>query len=243
MFKAFILGLVQGVTEFLPISSSGHLVLFQELSSTHYGPDFDVMLHAGTLLATIIYFRHKILELTKADLRNIIIASIPASIAAIFLVPHLKYLFSSLTVVAIGLMVTTVFLYLSKRLSSSAKKSITTSRALKIGLSQALALFPGVSRSGSTISTALIQGNKKEDSFTFSFLLSIPAILGATLISFNQITWSQSLYGIYISGIIAAFISGYISLKVLHRLIIKSQFHNFAYYTLFLSLLTFFILK
>lgn len=241
MGQAILLGIIQGLTEFLPISSSGHLVLFQQLISTNLGAAFDIMVHLGTLIATLLFFRNAIQKLKLSDLKNLALASIPAGILGLLLAKYLDTLFSNLLIVSIGFVITSIFLYLSKIPNKSSVK-INPSKALLIGLAQALAIIPGISRSGSTISTALFQKINQQEAFTFSFLLSIPAIIGALLLSLNNLTWSADETSLYLAGIISSSISGLFALKLLSNVMKKARLWNFAYYTASLALLTFLLL-
>ncbi len=205
-FQAFILGIVQGATEFLPISSSGHLVLVPWLLNWHFDPStafiFDVLVQWGTILAVIIYFRRELLSMFTAVLRGILqrrpfdepdarlawlilLATLPAAVLGLLLKPAVEKAFDSPLAVSLFLLLTAAILLISERLHRSDKpmKELNWVDSLWIGLAQTLALFPGVSRSGSTIAGGLLRSLKREDAARFSFLLSIPAMLGAGIIA------------------------------------------------------------
>ena len=205
-FQAFFLGIVQGLTEFLPISSSGHLVLVPWLLNWRFDPAisfiFDVLVQWGTILAVILYFRRELLRMIAAALNGIfrrrpfeepdarlawliLIASLPAAIVGLMLKPAVEKAFDSPLAVSLFLLLTAAILFTSERLHRSGKpiKELTWMDSLWIGLAQTLALFPGVSRSGSTIAGGLLRSLKREDAARFSFLMSIPAMLGAGIIA------------------------------------------------------------
>ncbi len=210
-FQALILGIVQGVTEFLPISSSGHLVLVPWLLNWQFDPAtafiFDVLIQWGTTLAVILYFRRELLRMFSAALRGILqrrpfdepdarlawlilLGSIPAAALGLLLKPVVEKTFNSPLAVSLFLLVTAAILFVSERLHRADKpmKDLNWVDSLWIGLAQTLALFPGISRSGSTIAGGLLRSLKREDAARFSFLLSIPAMLGAGFIALLDLT-------------------------------------------------------
>lgn len=242
LFQAGLLGLIQGVTEFLPISSSGHLVIVQTLLGFQDPPIlFDVIVHMGTLVAVIFFFFDRLKYLTKHLLIATSIATIPAVVAAILLKPHIDSLFSSRLVVAFGFILTSIFLIWTRfptKSKSTKSQSITLSDAFVIGLFQAVAIIPGVSRSGSTVSAALGQGLPPSQAFYFSFLIAIPAILGAQALTLTSLTSLQELANLNsLLGFTAAAISGFLSLRLLKLIINSSKLHYFALYTFPLGLL------
>lgn len=240
--EALILGVVQGLTEFLPISSSGHLVIVENLLGLNQLPiHFDILLHVGTLVAICIFFSKKIKEIFSKHLSKIIIASIPAFITGfiiqMYLIDHLK----NLWLVNIGLVITATFLLSTK--SIKPKKNyhqLTNHNSLLIGISQALAIVPGVSRSGSTISTGLHLGLDKNLAFSFSFILSIPAILGALFLQIINISTYHTFFSPQsLVGFCSALITGLLALKLLKLVINNSKLYLFGYYCLILALLLF----
>lgn len=234
MLEAILLGLVQGATEFLPISSSGHLVLIQHITGSELRADFDVFLHLGTLLATVTYFKREILSISSNYVRLIIIATLPAVIIGLIFQEIILSLFSSSLTVGIGLLLTTFVLISTK--GKKGESEISPSNALIIGIAQSIAMIPGVSRSGATISTALNLGVKQSTAFTFSFIMSIPAILGATLLNFLSSPPEAIMIPRYAVGVFAAFISGYFALRALDKIIRIAYLHKFALYTFPLAL-------
>ena len=189
ILEAIILGVVQGITEWLPISSSGHLVIFQELFGLQQPVIFDLFLHLGSLLVIFAVFFKDILKLFHGFFRWekfyvkytlwLIVASVPIGCIGYFFNDAVKSAFGSLTVVGFSLIFTSIILFLSKYPLKKEKK-LNWKSIIFIGLAQALAILPGVSRSGMTISSGLIQSVKREEAVRFSFLLFIPAIVGAT---------------------------------------------------------------
>ena len=232
-FESIFLGLIQGITEFLPISSSGHLVIVQNLLGFSHPPIFfDIVLHLATLSAVIVYFRKSLSKyITISNIGNIIIASIPAVLAGLLISPFIESIFSSLIIVGLGLIITGTLLLLTKKLPKSNSNQITTKKAFFIGMFQATALLPGISRSGSTIFGGLLNQVSKKKAFEFSFILSIPAIIGALLLQVaSSSTNTISIENI--AGFFAAFISGLIAIKALDYIINNEKLHYFGYYCL-----------
>ena len=238
--EAIFLGLIQGLTEWLPISSSGHLVIIQQLLGLQASLFFDVLLHAGTLLAAITFFRRDIYKFfitaLKLDFKSregqyipyLILGSIPLAVVGFLLHDIITSMFNSLLMVGLGLICTGTLLYITKNTNSDTQLNFTNS--FIIGLAQAVALLPGFSRSGLTISIGRLQGINSEEIFKFSFLLAIPSIIGANLFELWNITGFQiDLFLIIISTGIAAIV-GYLSLRLLYRVLKKEKLYMFAYY-------------
>lgn len=250
LFQSIILAIVQGITEFLPISSSGHLVLFQKLFRVTEAPVlFDVLLHLGTLGAILVFFRQEIISLVK-DWRKekkvwvlIIIGSVPAAILGFFLNSEIEEIFNSLTLVGIMWIVFGLLLLLTRWIKVGSKsleeKNFGIVDALVIGLFQAAALFPGISRSGTTIIGGKIRRFTPETAFLFSFLLAIPAISGATILKLKDGNGAVNpVYGVI--AIAVAGVVGYFSLGLLQRTLKSNKFYSFGFYCLaagFLALL------
>ncbi len=247
----FLFAAVQGITEFLPVSSSGHLLLlgyffgasFQSLS-------FDIFLHFATFIAIIVYFRKEIVSLffeRKKYILPLIIATIPAGVAGIVIKKYFSDFIEDIPFFVLGIMylVTTVFLYKGGKKvrdkSVSLTGSITVKKSFLIGLAQALAIFPGISRSGITISTALLLGISPEEAFTFSFLMSIPVIGGAFILDVAKgaKVFSQNNPYMLVFAFVSTFVIGYASLVFLKRTLTSKVFYKFSYYTAYLSLLCF----
>jgi len=258
--QAIFLGIVQGLTEFLPISSSGHLVFFQSL----FGMEepqllFDVMVHFGTLFAVIIYFRRDLLGIIRGIgssitgekngegaklLFLIIIASIPTGFMGLLCKDWFETLFSKPTIVSVMLLITGSILYLT-RWAKKEKRFLGKMRwsdAILIGIAQGIAIIPGISRSGATISMGLFCGLNRELAGRFSFLLSIPAILGATFLEIRKVQ-SVSEISLSLIGMVVAFGVGLLSLTVLMRIIKTGNISNFSYYCWAIGLLMLFLVR
>lgn len=259
ILKAVLLGLVQGLTEFLPISSSAHLVLAQSVLNFE-GPHllFDVMVHGGTMLAVLVYFYKDIWQIISAlggtwgEYRAgkssteiwhdhpkrwffllIIIGSIPTGIIGLVFKDYFEALFSAPQVAAVMLLVTGSILFLAERYASLRAKgeSLNTLDALLIGTAQGIAIIPGISRSGITISAGLLRGIDRKVVASFSFILSIPAITGAMVIELKDIALvGPSYLTAYALGTVVAFLSGLAAIKFLLSLLAKHRLAVFSYY-------------
>lgn len=196
MLTIVVLAVVQGIAEFLPISSSGHLVILgAAMGQLSESPTLEIILHAGTLGSILVIFWRRILDLVTRDKRVIpllIVGTLPAAVLGVIIKTQFEHLLRSPTLAGAMLIVTAAMLVVLGRLkpSEGEYRSITARNAFLIGCFQAFALLPGISRSGSTILGGRLLGLKKDDSITFSFLLAIPAILGATLMAAIEI-WKQ----------------------------------------------------
>jgi undecaprenyl-diphosphatase len=254
IIQSIVLGAVQGLTEFLPISSSGHLVLAQKFLKISEPPIFfDTLIHFATLIAVISYFRKDIVKIikdikqkeTQKFLAIMLLATIPAVIAGFLIKDHIEQAFNSLKLVSISFLVTALILGVTKFYEKGQKylKNITWLDAIFVGLFQALAILPGVSRSGSTISAGLFRHLKREDAFRFSFLLAIPVIAGAMVLQIFETDMSVVTINFLpnIAGFVTALIVGLLSLKILNIIMVKGKFHYFALYCLALGLITLFI--
>lgn len=247
--EAMILGIIQGVTEWLPISSSGHLVIAQQLFGIEVPLIYDIMLHLGTLIALFIVFWKEIVDMIRAlftfDTKNpsfrfalfILIASIPTAIIGFLFQDLFASFFTSLLVVGIGLLITGTLLFFSRFVDGN--KPLTLWRAISVGIVQGIAIIPGISRSGITITTGLFQGIEREVAAKFSFLLSIPAVGGAFLLRITDLKTvpSQDYLPYLLSGFVAMVV-GYYSLKLLLQIVIKRKFHMFCWYCWPVGLLT-----
>jgi undecaprenyl-diphosphatase len=244
LWEAVIAGILQGVTEFLPVSSSGHLVLLHRYFG-HKTPQllFDIFLHVGTLFAIFVYFRKDIIGLftkEKKSLLLIFISCIPTSIIGIFIESFFKNAFSNIKLVGLMLIITAAFLFLADFTIRLKKESgpggVNIVRALIIGAMQGIAALPGLSRSGVTISTALVCGVKKQDAIRYSFLLAIPAIIGAFIFELKDLgsIYSASIPQIFI-GTFTAFLVGLAAIYILVKTIMKNKLFLFAGYCLFLG--------
>lgn len=234
ILQGSILGLVQGLTEFLPLSSSGHLVIFQKLLGFVEAPvSFDIVVHGATLLSVLFYFRQKILNLKIKDYVLLAIGTIPAGIAGVFLEPYLEFMFDSVPLLITGFVITGILMIATKYIKEGEEEN-TASKAFGIGIWQAIAIFPSVSRSGSTVFGALKSGLPTKEAFSFSFLLSIPAILGAVVIHLIKNPTMQLNSGDW-AGFIVALVTSFMSISILNRLMIGKKLYYFGYYCLVLA--------
>ena len=253
IFQSIILGLIQGLTEFIPISSSGHLVLIREIFGfKDQGLAFDVFLHLATLLAVLIYFRKDwIIILKNATKKSglflqIIIATIPAFIIGFCFSDLVEDFFRSVIWTSVFLILTGIYFIIVERIAHQPSfqldkqtKDIKWHDSLLIGIAQAIAILPGVSRSGATIATGMLRKLKRTESARFSFLLSTIAILGAGFFSSIKIYMDgNSINGTLteiILGALAAFIAGYFSIKFLMKFLQKHGLIPFAIYIILLG--------
>lgn len=264
--KAVILGVLQGLTEFLPVSSSGHLVLAQHLFGIT-DPEllFDIILHLGTLTAIFIVFRSDIKRLAleilslpenlssrrqiKNAFRNrpdfrllvlILAGSIPTALVGIIFKAPFKSFFTSTLIVGVALLFTGLILFLTKRIKNDSGNitQFGIFQALIIGLAQGLAITPGISRSGVTICCALFLGLEKKLATRYSFLLSIPAIIGAFVIESGKLNSSAFGFLNLGFGFSAALLSGWLALVILIKVIRSGHFYYFSYYCWMMGFIT-----
>jgi len=250
--KALILGIVQGLTEFLPISSSGHLVVLQNyLGFKEPLLLFDLILHGATLAAVIVYFRKELWKMILSILTwkkrgeyeiqgrkifyLIIIGTIPTGLIGLIFKKNIEPLFANVTFTSLMFLFTGSFLWIGERRAKSNKgiKEVKIIDALLIGIMQGIAILPGVSRSGMTISTGLLRKMNKEFAFEFSFLLSIPAIAGALILEIKESMVEKTIpenFLPWIGGALISFIVGYISLTFLKKFVLKKKLFLFSYY-------------
>lgn len=258
-FQAILLGLVQGLTEFLPISSSGHLTLFGNLLRVDDSGKvlFFVLLHVATLLSVVVYFFRDLIRLRVRDLVMLAIGTIPALIVGLFAKDLIESLFSMPAIVSVMLMVTgAINIAADKKIAHDLKKNDSEKpekesfeapgwkQSLLIGCAQAAAIIPGISRSGSTVAAGVFQDVPRRRAFTFSFMLSIPAILGAAVLElkdyFSQ-TSSLTLSTAELLGLGVAFLAGLLSLSLFSIVIKKAQLRWFGYYAILVGILTLFL--
>jgi len=239
ILEALFLGLVQGFTEWLPISSSGHLVIFQSLLGISVPADFDIVIMAGTIAALILYFREKMLFLILGILKGerhalfyaalIVLSGIPTGIIGFAGKQFFKGLFGQPFIVSLLIIVTGLFLFLASR-KKDQKAEVTTKSALLIGIAQGIAVVPGISRSGATIGTALLLGIKPKDAAEFSFLIGIPAMTLASLLTFMEEPASGTGFAPLVIAIVAAFLAGYASIGLFMKLLQENRLYYFAMY-------------
>lgn len=257
IFLAALLGLVQGLTEFLPVSSSGHLVIFQNwLQEEHTPIVFDLVLHIGTLGAIVIRWRKDLLELIKSVFTRpfapesrlalwIVLGSIPTAFIGLAFEDLFEKIFQTPRMVASAFFVTGTFLFATRYLTNANRDedAITWKDALLIGTAQGLAITPGISRSGSTIAVAMLLGLKSESATKYSFLLSIPAILGGFILKMDELTTlHSSAYSSLLVGFVVSFISGMFALQLLEKVVNTGNFWKFAFYLWPLALMGWFVL-
>ncbi len=256
LLKAIVLGVVQGFTEFLPISSSGHLVIgSQLLNFQQQGVLFDVFLHLGTLVSVCLVFRKELIAMVAAPLAMmrgkadnesrmyfmwdiyVVVATIPAVIAGLFLKDKVEHLFSNLTLVYSMLVITGIIMIFSRYLKEGERK-LNCPRSLVVGCAQACAIMPGLSRSGSTIFVGMALGMNREVVAKFSFIMSIPAILGAAVLQFgglfDQVPSVDSLINIG-AGTVMSAVAGYFAIVFLLDIVRRNRLQYFGYYCLLVA--------
>ena len=258
--QALLLGLVQGLTEFLPVSSSGHLAISREILGVEASGDlvFEVAVHAATVLATIVVFRKEIWRLLcglfqfryndETDyILKICLSMVPVLIVGLFFKDQVESLFSSLLVVGLALVVTAMLLFFSDR-ASAVRKTLPSGpeprngigwlQAFVIGVGQAFAVIPGLSRSGTTISTGLLCGVRRESVAQFSFLMVLVPILGEAFLDVvgGEVAASSIGVGPLVVGFLAAFVSGLFACKVMIALVKKAKLTWFALYCALMGL-------
>lgn len=257
LIEAIILGIIQGLTEFLPISSSGHLILVQwatgwtgELMNNL---TFDVALHAGTLVAVLWYFWRDWLRLGEASINAlrgkapardarlvwyIMLATIPAAIIGIRYEHVVETAFRNPLLIAAALVAGSLIIWLADRYSSQERRldSMTLGHSFFVGMAQAIALIPGISRSGITISAGLATGYRREDAARFSFLLSTPVIAGAAVYKFRHISLHSGVAAIgFVLGTLSSAIAGYFAIRFLIRYLERHSMNVFVWYRLILA--------
>lgn len=263
--KVIILGIVQGLTEFLPISSSGHLVLSERIFDLHLENIYlEVFLHFGTFVAVVIIFWRDIWGIIKTLWENIflgkrsddsayyqklflclLIGTVPAGVLGLLFKDLVENAFDNTFLTSLMLILTGLFLFIT-RFSRVRKESVGFTDSLIIGLAQGLALLPGISRSGWTIGTGLFRGIKGTKAAEFSFLLSLPAIIGASVLKlkegFDQ-SLSYDIMALYLLGALFAFVFGYIAIKSLLQIVKKGRFEYFGYYCIIIGVFSLIFLR
>ncbi len=244
--EALILGIVQGLTEFLPVSSSGHLEIGKALLGIEMSDDllFTVVVHGATVLSTIVVFWKEIVRLFQGVFKfkmneettyvlKIFVSMIPVMIVGLFFKDYVESLFESLLLVGCMLLLTALLLTLATYLGTG-KRDISYRDAFIIGLAQCLAVLPGLSRSGTTIATGLLLGNKKDSIAQFSFLMVLIPILGENILSLlsGEMATSSISAGALIAGFLGAFISGWAACKFMIGIVKKGKLVYFAIYCL-----------
>jgi undecaprenyl-diphosphatase len=252
LIETIILSLIQGITEWIPISSTGHLRITEYFLGLKLPLFFDLILHVGTLIVTLIFFRSDIKKLIYSIYKwefttengklvpLIFIGTIPTAILGFLFSNSISLYFNDLWPIALAYFFYGIILYFSKNRKKK-KSNFRYFDAIQIGIAQGIAIIPGISRSGFTIAFALLLGIKKEIAFKFSFLISIPAIIGGLSLTFYQQVDVLNHVGVGLIeifiGIIVTIIVGYFSLKVLQKSLVGNKFHLFAFYCWILSII------
>lgn len=254
IIDAIILGIIQGLTEFLPVSSSGHLELGKAILGDNSVPEesllFTVVLHFATALSTLVVFRKDIIELIKGALKfewnddlqfilKIAISMVPAVVVGLFFEEQLESLFgNNILLVGCMLLITAVLLFFADKAKDTDKK-VSFKNAFVIGVSQAIAMLPGISRSGATISTSVLLGNDKTKAARFSFLMVVPLIFGkiAKDILSGDLTYDSGNFVSLSIGFVAAFIAGLFACTWMISLVKKSKLSYFAVYCTIVGLI------
>ena len=247
MLKYSLLGIVQGLTEFFPVSSSGHLVLLQRVFGfSGEEVTLSIVLHLGTLLAVTIFFFPDILKALRTPrlLFYIFVVTLITGIIGILAKDFFERLFSSIKFLPLAWFFTAGLLLATRKFMAGKREAVNFKDAVILGLTQAVAIVPGISRSGMTISTLLFRKLDTKNAFSFSFIVSLPVILGAALLEARKIDFAIKANPINLaSGFIFSLLAGLVSLWILKKILIKAKFYYFAYYCLAVALITFIFLK
>jgi undecaprenyl-diphosphatase len=256
LLQAILLGVVQGVTEFLPVSSSGHLLLgqyFLGLDQQRFGLPFDVALHLGTLVAVVAYFWRDLLRMARAFARSltprgrdlddpnqrlaylILASTVPATLIGFLLENYFETTVRSPWVVVFNLVLVGVLFVIGEAVGSKRRRAdkLRFAEAVGIGLAQATALVPGVSRSGATLTLGLFLGLRRDEAARFSFLMSVPIIAGAGSLQAAEVVsegidvWAAVMFG---GGFISSAVVGYLAIRFFLRFVAHHSLHVFAYY-------------
>ena len=246
LFEAIILGFIQGISEFLPVSSSGHLMVFHHILgiTAEDNLTFIIVLNMGSLLPLLFVFRKDVIALIKNPFQKItallIIGTVPLIIATLLFEDLIESMFHMVTFLPVGFVITGVVLLLSDKLKNNRKNidDITILDAVLIGLAQAVAVFPGISRSGSTITSTMARGVDRESAAKFSFLMSIPVAFGAVAFRATRILMRPELLeGLNFvnlgAGFITAAVTGYMAINIMLSIIKKAKLKYFALYYIF----------
>lgn len=247
LLSVIVLSVIQGLTEFLPVSSSGHLALTGMILKVPEGDiTFEIVVHLGTLIAVLAVYRKDLVELVIGVFGRkreslilaglLITASIPAGLAGFFLAHSIEKSFDNPVIVSVMLLVTGCILFSTRFAKKGSRDNPTLIGSFIVGISQAMALLPGISRSGFTISTGLFAGIKREKAARFSFLLSIPAIAGAAVLKLGDAGSSGIDTFMLITGFAISALTGYFALTILLKFLRAGKFSVFAWYCWLLGL-------
>lgn len=241
LIQAIILSIIQGITEWFPVSSSGHLALFQNFFGFQ-NFSFDVFLHLASVLAVFFIFWKDIIEIIKINNKEkikylfyLFIALIPAIFVGFFLKDFIENSFSNMIFLGFFFMISGMIIY-STKFAAEKKEKINFSDSIFIGIFQAIAIFPGISRSGFTISSGLFRGIKKKEAIKFSFLLSIPIILGAFVLEAKDLILSKIDYSLLIISFIVTLIVSLFTIRILIKIIQSDKFYFFGIYNFILGI-------
>ena len=255
IIKTFILGIVQGLTEFLPVSSSGHIEIFKEILNFSFdssnGLFFTLILHLATAMSALIYFWVDVKKIINSILKfkrdknfnfsiMILVSMIPAGLFGFLYEDKINQLFNgNLLLVGSMLVVTSILLFISDKIKNL-DKELTVKNAFIIGIAQAFAILPGISRSGSTIATSIFLGVNRDLAAKFSFLMVIPVIVGSSLkmIIYDELVFEKTILINYVIGFISALVSGYYACKWMIILVKKSKLIYFSIYCLIVGLIS-----
>ena len=248
IIEAIILAIVQGVTEFLPVSSSGHLVLFQNLFNIESSVSFDLMLHFGSLIAVGVVYFHKFMELLKPPYNNLmklVIATVPVVIVILFFRDTIEGMFGG-NYLPFAFLITAIVLLVGeivgKRERKNLENGITNTVAITMGIAQCIAVIPGISRSGMTISAGLLTVKDREKVADFSFMMSAPIIFGSMIVMLMEGTTMTVGIAPSIMGIAVSAISSFFAIKFLKKVLVKSKLAWFSVYLLIISIVSFILI-
>jgi undecaprenyl-diphosphatase len=246
LLTTIILGLIQGLSEWLPISSTAHLKIAEHFLGLAATPLLNVTLHIGTLMVVVFYFRKDVknilVALVHLDFKSengsfiplIVVATVPTGIIGLLYTRFLEANYQTFLIMGITFLIGATIVYVS-RMGKENRDTITFAIAFIMGAAQGMASFPGLSRSGVTISTALLLGLKRDKAFKFSFLLSIPAIIGDVTV---QVITERGQFAVQpipavdlLVGIVLAMVAGYVAIRLVANFVRSHRFHNFAFYT------------
>ena len=244
IFQAIIIGIIQGLTEFLPVSSSGHIELSKAILGVNIDNDleFSIAVHVATVLSTLLVFRKEIIDLLAGFFRfklneqthsvfKLLLSAVPVGIVGLFFRDQVEGLFEgNLTVVGSMLLLTALLLALTRVIQPKVTKPVGYADSIIIGIAQAIAVMPGLSRSGATISTGLLLGKNRDEVARFSFLMVIIPVLGATFLDIIKGDISGIISAPVVAGFIAAFITGFLACSIMLRIVRKGNLYWFALY-------------
>jgi len=240
LIQSIFLSLIQGIAEFLPISSSGHLNLAQHFLNLEPSLTLDIFLNTATFLSVLFFFRKQVPYFFK-NLKYIIVASIPAGLVGILFKHQISSIFADIKLLPFFFFITSIFVFSTKFFKSKQFK-LDYKKAIIIGIFQAIAILPGVSRAGATIFAGLLLGLTSIEAFNFSFCLFIPASLGALALDIKDMSISGIFNLEYLLAFIITFLTGILALNILKKVLVGKKFWIFGIYTFILAIILFFIL-